>query len=79
MAEITNELLYEVLKAVRADVAAMKTDLADVKATQLRMREDFHRFEGDLLRIERMEASTQLRLDRIEIRLGLQDGPTLPT
>ena len=79
MAEITNELMYEVLKAVRADVAAMKTDLADVKATQLRMREDFHRFEGDLLRIERMEASTQLRLDRIEIRLGLQDGPTLPT
>jgi hypothetical protein len=79
MAEITNELMYEVLKAVRTDVAAMKIDLADVKATQLRMREDFHRFEGDLLRIERMQASTQLRLDRIEIRLGLQDGPTLQT
>jgi len=79
MAEITTELMYEVLKAVRNDVAAMKTDLADVKATQLRMREDFHRFEGDLLRFERMQASTQLRLDRIETRLGLQDGPTLQT
>jgi hypothetical protein len=79
MAEITTELMYEVLKAVRNDVAAMKTDLADVKATQLRMREDFHRFEGDLLRFERMQAATQLRLDRIETRLGLQDGPTLLT
>jgi hypothetical protein len=46
MTEITNELMYEVLKAIRADVAAMKTDLANLKAAQLRMREAFHRFRA---------------------------------
>lgn len=75
MAEvITNELMYEVLKKVQADVAVMKADLADVKAMQLRLREDFNRFEGDLLRFERIEAGTQLRLDRIETRLSLNDA-----
>jgi len=75
MAEvITNELMYEVLKKVQADVAVMKADVADVKAMQLRLREDFNRFEGDLLRFERIEAGTQLRLDRIETRLNLSDA-----
>jgi hypothetical protein len=56
----------------------IKADLADVKAMQLRMREDFNRFEGDLLRFERIEAGTQLRLDRIETRLNLTDAEYPP-
>jgi hypothetical protein len=71
---VTNELLYEVLKKVQADVAFMKSDLADVKAMQLRMREDMNRFASDFLRVERMEAETQIRLDRIEQRLNLSDA-----
>ena len=43
-----------------------------MKAMQLRMREDFNRFEGDFLRFERIEAVTQLR--RIETRLNLTDA-----
>jgi hypothetical protein len=70
---IDNQLIFEVLKKIQADVSVIKTDLADVKAMQLRMREDFNRFEGDLLRFERIEAGTQLRLDRIETRLNLTD------
>jgi hypothetical protein len=42
--------MYEVLKKIQADVAAMKVDLSDVKSMQLRMREDLNRLEGDLLR-----------------------------
>ena len=70
---IDNQLIFEVLKKIQADVSVIRADLADVKAMQLRMREDFNRFEGDLLRFERIEAGTQLRLDRIEIRLNLTD------
>lgn len=55
-------------------VAFIKSDLADVKAMQLRMREDINRFAGDFLRVERMEAETQVRLDRIESRLNLSDA-----
>ena len=71
---ITNELMYEILKKIQADVGVVKSDLSDVKSMQLRLREDFNRFEGDLLRFERIEAGTQLRLDRIETRLGLTDA-----
>jgi len=67
-------LMFEVLKKVQADVAFIKSDLADVKAVQLRMREDINRFAGDFLRVERMEAETQVRLDRIENRLNLSDA-----
>ena len=70
---IDNQLIFEVLKKIQADVSVIKADLADVKAMQLRMREDFNRFEGDLLRFERIGAGTQLRLDRIETRLNLTD------
>ena len=71
---ITNELMYEILKKIQADVAVIRSELSDVKSMQLRMREDFNRFEGDLLRFERVEAGTQLRLDRIETRLNLTDA-----
>jgi len=71
---VTNELLYQVLKKVQADVAFMKAELSDVKAMQLRTREDINRFAGDFLRVERMEAETQVRLDRIEQRLNLSDA-----
>jgi hypothetical protein len=64
-------LMYEVLKSVQADVGFIKSDLADVKAMQLRIREDLNRFAGDFLRVERMEAETQVRLERIESRLDL--------
>jgi hypothetical protein len=69
-----SELMLEILKRLQADMAVVKVDVADVKAMQLRLREDFNRFEGDLLRFERIEAGTQLRLDRIEVRLGLNDA-----
>jgi hypothetical protein len=47
-----NQLIFEILKKVQSDVAVIKTDVAEVKAMELRMREDFNRFEGDLLRFE---------------------------
>jgi hypothetical protein len=74
MTDTPESLVLEHLRAIRADVAMIKADLSDVKAMQLRMREDFNRFEGDLLRFERIEGGTQLRLDRIETRLNLTDA-----
>jgi len=74
MPNTPESLVLEHLRVIRTDVAIIKADLADVKAMQLRMREDFNRFEGDLLRFERIEAGTQLRLDRIETRLNLTDA-----
>jgi hypothetical protein len=67
MTAITNELIYEVLKKIQADVTAIKTTVADHTRLLVRMREDD-------LRLESMQAETQLRLDRIEQRFGLRDA-----
>jgi hypothetical protein len=60
-------LLFEVLKKVQADVAAIKTTVTDHTRLLVRMREDD-------LRLESLQAETQLRLDRIESRLTLSDA-----
>jgi len=39
-APITSEQIYELLKTIHADMAAMKEELSDVKSTQQRMREN---------------------------------------
>ena len=64
---VTNELIYEVLKKVQADVAIIKTTVADHTRLLVRMREDD-------LRLESMQNETQLRLDRIEQRIELRDA-----
>lgn len=74
MPDVTNELIYEILKKVQADVSGLRADMTEVRNGLLQVREDIHRFEGNMLRIERLDAGTQMRLDRIEIRLGLTDG-----
>jgi hypothetical protein len=38
MTEITNELMYEVLKKIQADVASIKATLADHTRLLVRMR-----------------------------------------
>lgn len=67
MTEITNELMYEVLKKIQADVASIKATVADHTRLLVRMREDD-------LRLESMQSETQLRLDRIEERFTLRDA-----
>jgi Arc/MetJ family transcription regulator len=67
MAEaVTNELMFEVLKKIQADVSIIKTTVSDHSRLLVRMREDDLRLEG-------MQVETQLRLDRIEQRVGLRD------
>jgi len=66
MPEISLELMYEVLKQIQADVALIKKTVTDHTRLVVRMREDD-------LRLESMQVETQLRLDRIETRLGLPE------
>ena len=77
---IDNELIYEVLKRIQADVAEMKATQADHSRQFIRVREDINSLRGDVhglhsddLRRERMQEKLDLRLDRIESRLNLGD------
>ena len=73
MPEITNELIYEVLKAIQADIAELKERVGSIEPTQRAMRSqlaglvtsDLDR-DGDL-------ATRRARVERIERRLELRD------
>jgi hypothetical protein len=74
MAEITNELIYEVLKSLQAGQADIKATQADHTRQLLRLREELNGFRGDDLRRETLQAKMDTRLERIEIRLNLVDA-----
>lgn len=73
MSEVTNELMFEVLKA-------MQKDLRDVKTGQTELREEFGAMRGHMLAMQRDIANIydvlgrhEVRLDRIEKRLELHE------
>ncbi|MFP4127202.1 MAG: hypothetical protein ACLFU0_11225 [Alphaproteobacteria bacterium] len=73
MAEITNALIYEVLKAVQADVAQVKERITSIEHTQLAMRSHLAgRVTSELTRDADL-AALRARIERIERRLQLQD------
>jgi hypothetical protein len=74
MTEITNELVYEVLKAVQGRVDSMDKTLKDVAHGQIRIREDLNNFHRDTIRLEAQFADVTNRLERIETRLNLSDA-----
>jgi tetrahydromethanopterin S-methyltransferase subunit G len=77
MAEVSNELIFEVLKQVqqrldRVDhkVDELKSELNAIRGHQLSMQQDVHNVYGILGRYD-------MRLERIERRLELSEAPNL--
>jgi hypothetical protein len=73
MTNITNELLYEILKSLQAGQAEIKSTLADHTRQLIRIREDINSLRADDLRREAIQAHMDTRLQRIENRLDLTD------
>lgn len=81
MSEITDDLMYEVLKSIQGSVAEIKVTQDDHSRLLLRMREHTNALRDDInnlrnasLRIETMQAAIATRLERIERRLNLIDA-----
>jgi hypothetical protein len=74
MSEISNELVYEVLKSIQAAVAEIKATQADHTRQLLRIRDDINNLRSDDLRIETLQTNMDMRLERIERRLNLTDA-----
>jgi tetrahydromethanopterin S-methyltransferase subunit G len=77
MVEVSNELIYEVLKQVqqrldRVDykVDELKSELSAIRGHQISMQQDLHNVYGILGRYD-------LRLEHIEQRLEIHEAPTL--
>lgn len=74
MADVSNELIFEVLKSVQGSVSEIRTTLQDHTRLLHRIREDINTMRGDDLRLEAMQAAMDNRLERIERRLDLADA-----
>jgi hypothetical protein len=71
---VTNELIYEVLKQLQGSMAEVKITLADHTRQFIGLREQLHTMEGNFLRQERLMANFESRIERIEARLNLNDA-----
>ena len=73
MVEVTNELIFEVLKAVQADASATKSDIRDMKARLASIESFIATLHTDSTRQTIRVEELQERIERIETRLDLND------
>lgn len=71
MANVTNDLLYEVLKAVQRDTTVLRNDVTDLKSQMTSVRGHLIAIEHDVANIYARLGDHDDRLERIETRLGL--------
>lgn len=74
MTEVTDELIYEVLKDIQSRLTHVESNSRDLVKGQLRIRKDINDLRGDILRHDGNFAQIEMRLDRIEKRINLVDA-----
>ena len=75
MAEVTNELIYEVLKAMQARLGNVEEGVREVRGEVRALRTTVHGVQGDLHNIYEAFSSLDTRVARIERRLDIIDTP----
>ncbi len=73
MADVTNELMYELMKRVQADISDIKLGQRELKSEVNAMRGAMISLHQDMHNIHTALARHDLRLDRIETRLELRE------
>ena len=71
MTEQTENLVLELLRAVRADIGNIKHDIRDIKGQLISLRHHQTAADTDLLRNDETIAHLQQRMERIEVRLEI--------
>jgi hypothetical protein len=68
-------LTLEHLRAIRSDVAALKTGQDTMRSDLLSLRKEVNGLRGELLRFEENLAAIGVQIERIGARLGLNETP----
>ena len=71
MADVTSELMYEILKQIQADTSSLKLGQAELKAEMQAMRGHLIAMQQDIHNIYASIGRLDMRVDRIERRLEL--------
>lgn len=73
MAEVTNELMFELLKRMQADISSLKQGQRDQRDDILSLRNQMHSMQGDMNSVRGSIGHIEDRLERIENRLDLRE------
>ena len=73
MADVTNELLYEVLKSIHSRMDKLDTGFSDLRSETITMRGALVAVQQDVHHIYSRLDRVDQRLDRIENRLELRE------
>ena len=73
MAEVSNELIFEILKAMQADIRLLKDGQSEIKQELIAVRGTMVSMQQDINNIYGILARHDERLDRIERRLELRE------
>lgn len=73
LAEVTNELMFETLKKMQADLSSVKVTVGELKSETASIRGYLHNMSGDINNIYSKLARHDIQLDRIENRLELRE------
>jgi polyhydroxyalkanoate synthesis regulator phasin len=74
MVEITNELIYEVVKSIQAQVALTREDAESIKARLTSMDQRLGIVHTDMALISDRVDRLERRMGRVESRLNLSDA-----
>ena len=75
MAEITNELIYEVLKQMQNRLSNIENGVTEVRSELVAIRGHLGAVQVDTTNLYSGQAGIEMRLSRIERRLELVDSP----
>ncbi len=73
MAEVSTELIYEILKQMLADMSALKLGQSELKAEMQAFRGHMISLQQDVHNIYAILSRHDTRLDRIERRLDISE------
>ena len=73
MAEVTNELLFEVLKRMQQEMAGMRLDIGEIRSELVSIRGTLVSAQHDIHNIYMVLGRQDVRLDRIDRRLDLRE------
>lgn len=75
MAEVTNELMYGVLKQIQSDIRALRDGQLEHAAALTSIRVHMVATQQDIANLYAASGRQQAQLERIERRLGLVEVP----
>ena len=71
---VTNELMFETMKAIQSKLSDMASDIQDIKADIRGIKGHMAAFMQSEVGQDGSIASIQLKIDRIQRRLEIADG-----